>query len=310
MKVCIIGLGSIGKRHLKNLTVILTERGSRYQIDALRHSHEILPEDISRLICYQYYSFENLPNDYDVIFITNPTLYHYDTIKHVIAKTRHMFIEKPVFDSLNCDLDTLPLSGEGVYYVACPLRHKSIIKYVKQNIIAEEKILSSRIISTSYLPSWRKDMDYRGIYSAKRAMGGGVSKDLIHEWDYAIYLFGRPLKVEHMQGHVSDLEIDSDDVSIYIAQYQDMFLEIHLDYIGHKTERILQMFTNDRRFDVDLVSNTIYKYQNNELVEKKQFEAEDFYLQEMQYFLDCIDKGRENINTIANAYDTLKVALM
>lgn len=310
MKVCIIGLGSIGKRHLKNLIIILMERGSEYQIDALRHTHEILPENISQLICHQYYSFDDLPDDYDVIFVTNPTLFHYDTVKKVVAKTKHMFIEKPVFDSLDYDLNTLSLRDEGVYYVACPLRHKSIMKYVKENIILKEKILSSRIVSTSYLPSWRMDMDYREIYSAKKDMGGGVSRDLIHEWDYAIYLFGKPLKAEHMQGHVSDLEIDSDDISIYIAQYPEMFLEMHLDYIGHKTERILQMFTNDKRIDVDLIFNTIYEYQNNELIDQKQFGEEDFYLKEMQYFLGCIDKDWKNINTIANAYDTLKVALM
>lgn len=310
MKVCIIGLGSIGKKHLKNLITVLTERGSSYQIDALRHTHEILPENISKLICRQYYSFEELPDDYDVIFVTNPTSFHYDTIKKVVAKTKHMFIEKPIFDSLSYDLDILALRDNGVYYVACPLRHKSIIKYVKQNIVSREKVLSSRIISTSYLPSWRKDIDYKDVYSSKKAMGGGVSRDLIHEWDYAIYLFGKPLEVVHMQSHVSDLEIDSDDISIYVAQYQDMFLEMHLDYIGQKTERILQMFTNNKRIDVNLVSNTIYEYQNNELVDKKQFEAEDFYFKEMQYFWDCIDKGLENINTIANAYNTLKVALM
>lgn len=286
------------------------ERGSEYQIDALRHTHEILPENISQLICHQYYSFDDLPDDYDVIFVTNPTLFHYDTVKKVVAKTKHMFIEKPVFDSLDYDLNTLSLRDEGVYYVACPLRHKSIMKYVKENIILKEKILSSRIVSTSYLPSWRMDMDYREIYSAKKDMGGGVSRDLIHEWDYAIYLFGKPLKAEHMQGHVSDLEIDSDDISIYIAQYPEMFLEMHLDYIGHKTERILQMFTNDKRIDVDLIFNTIYEYQNNELIDQKQFGEEDFYLKEMQYFLGCIDKDWKNINTIANAYDTLKVALM
>jgi len=183
------------------------------------------------------------------------------------------------------------------------------MQYMKQNITVHEKIISVRVISTSYLPSWRKGVDYRTVYSAKKALGGGVTKDLIHEWDYVIYLFGKPDRIVHMKDHISDLEIDSDDISIYMAQYPSMLLEMHLDYFGHKTERILQMFANNKRIDADLISNTIYEYENNELKEKREFPAEDCYLNEMEYFINCICEGGENVNTIADAFETLKIAL-
>lgn len=141
-------------------------------------------------------------------------------------------------------------------------------------------------------------------------MGGGVTKDLIHEWDYAVYLFGPPDRVMNLKGHISNLEIDSDDISIYIAEYPNMFLEMHLDYIGHKTERIIQIFTNEKRIDVDLLSDTIFEYQNNEQINKKTFLTEDFYRNEMEYFIDCVEKKQSNINTIQNAYTTLKIALV
>ena len=309
MKICMIGLGSIGRKHLGNITTVLKERGIVYEIDALRSSHTALREKECNGISKQYYNIDEMPDDYDVVFITNPTSMHYDTIRKTIEKTKHMFIEKPVFDSTLYHAGELSLKKDGIYYVACPLRHKSIIEYVNRNIVRKEKIVSVRIISTSYLPSWRIGTDYRTVYSAKKNLGGGVTRDLIHEWDYAAYLFGTPDKVSHMKAHVSDLEIDSDDVSIYIAQYPDMFLEMHLDYVGHKTERMMQIFTNKNRMDVDLLSDTIFKYQNNELITKKTFPAEDIYKKEMEYFIDCVEIKRTNINTIQNAYNTLKIAL-
>lgn len=309
MKICMIGLGSIGKRHLKNIVKAMKKRKREYQIDALRSSCTALQGESGEIICHQYYKEEDLPEDYDIIFVTNPTFLHYDTIQKTIAKTKHMFIEKPIFDSLNYDLKLLSLRNNAVYYVACPLRHKTIMKYVKYNILSEESVLSARIISTSYLPMWRKDIDYRYIYSARKDMGGGVTRDLIHEWDYALYLFGNPQKVLHLQDHVSDLEIDSDDLSVYIAKYPDMILEIHLDYIGRKTERILQLFTNNKRIDIDLTANEICEYIDHELVIKQEFPEEDYYMNEMEYFLDCIDKRKPNVNTIENAYNTLKIAL-
>ncbi len=310
MKICMIGLGSIGRKHLENIVAVLKERNVEYEIDALRSSHTALQQKEHSSISQQYFSMDELPNDYDIIFITNPTSLHYDTIRKTIEKTKHMFIEKPVFDSALYKIADLPLKKDGIYYVACPLRHKSILKYVKQSIICREKIVSARIISTSYLPLWRKNVDYRTVYSAKKDLGGGVTKDLIHEWDYAVYLFGTPDRVMNLKGHMSNLEIDSDDISIYIAKYPYMFLELHLDYIGHKSERTIQLFTNEKRIDVDLLSNTICEYQNNEQINKKTFLTEDFYRNEMEYFIGCVEGKQTNINTIQNACNTLKIALV
>ncbi len=309
MKICMVGLGSIGKRHLGNLISVLKSRKIEYQIDALRSSQTQLDENWRKIICHQYYRFEELPNDYDIVFVTNPTSLHYETIENIIEKTKHIFIEKPVFDSIVYCIKELPFKKDCIYYVACPLRHKKIIKYVKNIIMDCNRVISARIISTSYLPLWRKDRDYKDVYSARKDMGGGVTKDLIHEWDYAVYLFGKPEQVVHMQGHLSNLEIDSDDISVYIAKYPDMFLEIHLDYIGHKTERMLQLFTNDKRIDVDFISDTICEYVNNELTGKQEFPTEDFYLNEIEFFLDCIEGRKENVNTVEKAYDILKIAL-
>lgn len=309
LKICMIGLGSIGRRHIKNISKLLKEKNIIFQIDALRSSNKNIDEEIEKLVNCQYFDVEDMPNDYDVIFVTNPTYFHYDTIRSVVSKAKHMFIEKPVFDECGYDLSQLPIQTENIYYVACPLRHKSIMKYVKEKILQQEEIVSCRIISSSYLPRWRKNMDYRKNYSAIKALGGGVTKDLIHEWDYAIYLFGFPQEVKCIRGKYSDLEIDSDDIAIYIAKYEKMLMEIHLDYIGQKDERKMQLFANNKIIDIDFIENEIVEYRDNEISFRKKFENEDCYLKEMEYFLDCINGKEKNFNTIQNAYNVLGIAL-
>lgn len=309
MKICIIGLGSIGRRHVVNLTAALEKRKVSYRIEALRSKNLMLEEKWSKIIEKQYYSIDELPNDYDVVYITNPTFLHYNTLKKTVNKTRHIFIEKPVFDSPYYNINELNLKQGSIYYVACPLRHKNVISYVKQLITECDQVISARVVSSSYLPAWRKDVDYRNVYSAIECMGGGVTRDLIHEWDYVIYLFGSPSKVMHMKGKKSALEIDSDDISVYMAEYPHMFLEMHLDYFGHKAERNLQLFTTNRRIDIDLITDTIREYRDNQLVNTKQFPIEDFYMNETEYFLDCIEGRKDNINTIENACHTLKIAM-
>ena len=84
MKVLFVGLGSIGQKHLANLRTL-----GDFEIDALR------TKDINDLNLNKVYlSYDDVPSDYDIIFITNPTNLHYEAITKLSDKTKNMFIEK------------------------------------------------------------------------------------------------------------------------------------------------------------------------------------------------------------------------
>ncbi|MEG1875962.1 MAG: Gfo/Idh/MocA family oxidoreductase [Lachnospiraceae bacterium] len=307
MKLCMIGLGSIGQRHIRNVSRLLQKRGQTYTIDALRVGKAALPQDVSRVIHKEYYSYTELPSDYDIIFVTNPTAKHYETIQAIALKTHAIFIEKPLFENSRYILSEMNLNPYGIYYVACPLRYTKEMQYVKDEIVAKEAIYAVRALSTSYLPEWRKNIDYRTTYSAHRELGGGVTLDLIHEWDYLTYLFGFPINIHTIHGTYSDLEIDSDDIAVYIAEYKDKTVEVHLDYIGRTQERTLELYCKDYRIDIDLLNHKI-NYKG--IVEKEiDFEAEDCYETEMNYFLDIVAGKQDNINTIEHAEQVLQLIL-
>ena len=84
-------------------------------------------------------------------------------------------------------------------------------------------------------------------------MGGGVSLDLIHEWDYLKLLFGKPRKHFYLCGTKSELEIDSDDIAVYIAEYTDKIVELHLDYFGRRSVRLLELFTESGTMKADFI---------------------------------------------------------
>ena len=149
-------------------------------------------------------------------------------------------------------------------------------------------------------------MDYRNIYSAKRNLGGGVILDLIHEWDYLVDLFGVPQEIVGMSGRYSDLEINTEDVAVYIARYQDKILELHLDYFGRQTIRKMELFCKDDRITVDLVADSITYYKNKE--GNQHFINDEFYVTEMNSFIDMVLYKAENVNSIEQALVTLKTA--
>ncbi|WP_143754249.1 Gfo/Idh/MocA family protein [Butyrivibrio proteoclasticus] len=297
-KVLFVGIGSIARRHIRNMLDIGEQIGAQFEIDAFRRG-----TDKDYGISDVYQEISDVPDDYDIVFITNPTELHLASIEQFNKKGKNFFIEKPVV-SLGQISNARKFEPkiDSVYYVACPLRYNAVINYIKDNIDLND-VISVRSISSSYLPDWRPGQDYRDTYSAHRDLGGGVSIDLIHEWDYLSYLFGFPNSVKSMIGRVSDLEIDSDDYAIYIAQYDKMVAELHLDYFGRNTIREIQLFTREDTIIGDIVGNSIRFLKEGREISFDE-NRDDYQKRELMHFLDIIE-GKTSCDS--DYYHALKV---
>ncbi len=308
-KIAFCGLGSIGTRHLKNLRTVLDERGETYSIDWISTAATV-PANTAENINKQNqegirkrFSYEDeIDHDYDIIFVTNPTSKHCKTIEKYQWYTKSLFIEKPLFAFPDERLKEV--NPDCLFYVACPVRYKRVVQYVKNHINPEE-VLSAMTVCSSYLPEWRKGTDYRKGYSAIKDMGGGVSLDLIHELDYLSYLLGTVKNIYNIRDQVSDLELDSDDVSVYIAKLDKAVVQVYLDYFGRKDIRTLTLFCKEDTVLVDLLGNTVEYLSTGEKIELPE-ERDDFQKRELRYFLDIIDGKQPNTNDVNRAYQTLK----
>lgn len=306
MKVLFCGLGSIGRRHLSNLCALCEGKGIELDITALRFGEHELPEEVA---CKVHRQVRNIEKDehFDIAFITNPTHLHAITIGELSAQTDAFFIEKPIFEHADYELSKLGLSSEKKAYVAAPMRHTKL--YVQLNNLLQNVggVYSARAICSSYLPNWRKNVDYRNVYSAHKAMGGGVGLDLIHEWDYIVDLFGMPEKGSHYSGHVSKLEIDSDDLAVYIAKWPNMMLELHLDYFGRTYRRTLELMAEDGSITADFGTGML-TLPNGE-VQNYAEDANVRYLREMEYFLGYVCGNEpQSINSPQKALQVLGIA--
>ncbi len=306
MKILFIGLGSIGIRHFRNLVSILEEDGISFTVDAVRTRNNPLPEDISSRLGFSYSSYAELQEFYDLAFICNPTYLHFDTIRSASPFARNLFIEKPVFDRTDYDLNELVPLSKGIQYVACPLRYTGVLQRLKE-IVSARKVFAARAICSTYLPNWRLGIDYRDTYSAHKDQGGGVSIDLIHEWDYLTWLFGFPDEVCNFRGKYSDLEIDSDDHSVYIAKYPDKQISLSLDYFGRIERREIELYLSDEVIVGDIRNQQIRFLKENKVIDYS--EPRDAYQKrELRSFLTLLKQEIQTDNPIDYAFEILKIA--
>ena len=306
LKICFTGIGSIARRHIRNLRTVCRGRGIELRVDAVRRSEWADRKDDELQLGRVYTSYEEMDSEYDVVFITNPTEYHIETLKNIMKYGRNFFIEKPVSSVSQIEEAVkLRLKKDAVYYVAGPLRYNAVIQYLKENVDFG-KVISIRSISSSYLPEWRPGTDYRQTYSASRRLGGGVSIDLIHEWDYLTFLIGMPQKIFYLYGKKSALEIDSEDYAIYMAEYEDKIVELHLDYFGRKTIRQVMILTDEDTVCGDLVNNRIEFMKTGEIIDFHE-RRDDYQIRELEHFLDMIEGRAKSDSDIGHAVEVLKL---
>jgi predicted dehydrogenase len=304
-----VGTGSIGQRHMRNLHKIFLESREPLSLHTLRHSSSVLPEEVVPLIAKTFYKWSEVDSSYDVIFVCTPTALHGETLKAALHFQADLFIEKPIYhhpDEHN-NLQNA-LTSNRIVHVACPLRFHPVTLALKEYASTHQDICSLRVISSSWLPSWRPQADYRKVYSARSELGGGVALDLIHELDYIRWIFGNPKSFFRMGKKASDLEINVEDVCAFLLNYGTWIAEVHLDYVGRKTMRNAEVYGSHSRIDFDIIENQVVEYYPDKKAKVFKLPC-DVHLEEIRYFINIIKIRQPSFNSPDFAVETLRLCL-
>lgn len=238
MNIAIIGYGSIGQRHARNCLAL----GHKVEVFS-RHEGRKLTRD-----------------NYDLVIICSKTSEHILNVGKFKDLAENFLVEKPLAATYKDALAIQKLlSGKTVRIGYC-LIFNPIIAKVKQ--IIDKKTLGdvyfAQIYAGSYLPNWRTGEDYRERYSAKRAEGGGVALDLIHEVNYSQFFFGdQIIDVYALQVKVSHLEIDSNDLAYFAIIQKNRVITITLNYFELPGERYIKLVGSQSTLFADLLKKRI-----------------------------------------------------
>lgn len=239
-RVLIIGLGSIGRRHL----ALLNELGC----DTAACTLHAIPE----ARCFTSLEDALQVHQPDKVLIANATADHYSTLRRLknLGVTADLLIEKPLFSRPD---ESQPQNVRQRIHVAYNLRFHPAVLALRQALQGEQPV-SAHLYVGMHLSTWRPDRDYRTTYSASRSQGGGVLRDLSHELDLGLWLFGPWRRLVAHGGHFSELEIETEDtVSLLWESERCPKVGVEINYLDRAPRRSILVHTRSHTWEVDML---------------------------------------------------------
>lgn len=283
--ILIVGFGSIGERHWRNLKLLGYTNLSVYDTDhkKVKRAGATVVPTLSLAACKRF----------AIALICNPTHLHVPTARMAVRAGCHVFIEKPLSDT-----------PRGADVLLREVRKHKVVAMIASNFRFDkqfetlERIIASRRLgaplyaSVTFTRDLARTAHYQKTYAAARK-GGGVLFDLgPHVVEYLDALFGPVAKVQAVSDNRSKLEIANEDfvagVFAYASGVRALF---ELDYFSNPKRHRLEVQCERGMAKVDFTSS----------------DRNDMYLKQLKHFFACIDTKESPRYDLVRGIRVLKV---
>jgi predicted dehydrogenase len=283
MKVAVLGLGSAGARHAHNLLDL------GHEVAGFDPGPVALPEGVMRVD-----SLESATVGASAVIVASPNSLHAEQAVACLERGKPVLVEKPLAVTI-AEAESILAAEESagvICGVAMNLRfHPGILEL--KRLLDEEALGAVRFVQASFgydLRLWHPESDYRTGYSARADLGGGIVLDAIHELDYLLWLLGPVSTVSAELDHVSDLEIDVEDVAVAVLRFKSGAIgAVDLNFFEPTYRRGCLLVGSEAvaRWDWQLATVTIGKPSAEERVVDVTGDLADTYRAELLDFLSA-----------------------
>lgn len=287
MSVAVLGLGSIGLQHARNL-LSLGEQVVGFDPDPARRA--LLEDQGGTAVDGREQALE----DADRVVIASPNAHHADDLDCALSAGSHVFIEKPLAhrtEGIAALLADAAKRGLTVF-AGLNARFNPVVTAARDSLREGclGRVYWGRLLAASYLPDWRPGRDYRTGYAADPATGG-VFFDAIHEFDIARFLFGPGKTVAAAAHSTGAIDLEAEDCADAVVRHESgVQCSIHLDYLTRPRRRRFEVAGESGLLEVDVAERRLRMWHSDgrsELERVFQSTVDQEYLREMESFLAC-----------------------
>jgi predicted dehydrogenase len=325
-KFLIAGLGSIGRRHFRNL-IALGEK----DIVLLRTRKATLPDDELAGYPVETDIHEALTKHKpDAVVVANPTSLHLDIAIPAAEAGCAILLEKPIADSFDRldDLQKAAQKSGSKILVGFQFRYHPTLNKARE-LIQENalgKILTVHAHWGEYVPQWHPWEDYRQSYASRADLGGGVIRTLTHPLDYLRYIVGDVASLWSFNGHLSSLEMDVEDVAEIGLKFSGGAVGgVHLNYVQRPPIHRLEIVGTNGTLRWDNADGVLHFYKFpaafgtfsdnppapvvETFAPPEGFERNQLFVAQTRHFVEIASGSAEPRCTLADGAQALRLAL-
>jgi len=261
LRILVIGCGSIGARHISNLSastqaeIIACDRDKQrreyvrdnYGVEASQDYHEAIKQNINAVLVY------------------TPTNAHITPALVAVRHGCHVLIEKPFSHTLSRVDEVIREAEEKnlVLMVGFNFRFHPALRQIRELVDSQKigEIIALKAHAGSYFPyrtpyhSW---MDYHQDYAAKRVGGGVILDSATHHIDYITSLLGEVKEVFCYTGKLSNLDLEAEDVAnILLKLTNGTVANLHVNFIQQPYQNKYEIIGQKGTITWDVTDNII-----------------------------------------------------
>ncbi|MEO0526194.1 MAG: Gfo/Idh/MocA family oxidoreductase [Bacteroidota bacterium] len=312
LKAGVLGAGHLGKIHLR-----LLNESPKYSLVGFYDPDAIIGKKVAEEFGYTYFdNINTLMDAVDVVDIVTPTLSHYDCAQKAMEKGKHVFIEKPITNTLE-EAEAL-LSLEKKYKVKGQVGH--VERFNPSFTAVKDKIKNPMFIETHRLAEFNP-----------RGTDVPVVLDLmIHDIDAILSVVDSEVRqinasgvsvisqspdianarIEFENGCVANLTASR--ISLKNMRKSRFFQQdayISVDFLEKKVEVVKMKDAPEKAGDFDMILQNAEGIKKQIYFENPSIEANNAILDELETFADAIENDTVPIVSLEQGTKALKVAL-
>lgn len=304
MKFLITGLGSMGKRRVRNLLANGVIKEDIFGFDVLSERRREAEEK------YGIKTHDDFKRAFSevrpgALIISTPPQAHAQYFIFAAKQKLNFFCEVTTTDQGYDELLPL-LDSSFVAAPSCTFRYLPAVKQIKSLVLsgAIGNVLAFTYHLGQYLPYWHPWEDYRQVYFSKKETGA-CREMLPYELIWLTDLLGAPVaKISGFTEKVSDLDMTADDVYAAALKLDNNITgTILIDLLARAPKRTLRLIGSEGILDWEWKMQLIRVFD----VRKKEWQdisvetgtaepgyinTEDMYIEELKTFLDAL-QGRK-----------------
>ncbi|MBT8375954.1 MAG: Gfo/Idh/MocA family oxidoreductase [Bacteroidia bacterium] len=313
LKAGVLGAGHLGKIHLR-----LLNQSNEYELVGFYDANEDNAKKVVEEYGYTYYnSIDDLIDAVDVVDIVTPTLSHYDCAKKAISKGKHIFIEKPITNTVE--------EAETIRTLVAEHNVKGQVGHVERFnpafIAVKDQIKNPMFIETHRLAEFNP-----------RGTDVPVVLDLmIHDIDIILSVVNSPVKhisasgvsvvsetpdianarIEFKNGCVANLTASR--ISLKNMRKTRFFQKdayISVDFLEKKCEVVKMKDAPKQPGDFDMILQNAEGVKKQIYFDNPEIQANNAILDELESFANAINTNTKPVVTLHDGTEALRVATM